>query len=613
MKKPYKRPAFYQSKSLEKRIKIETPDTGVVPVGKDSCSADLLKYEFSELPISKNTIRALTENDWHTMTPIQRGSIPHILAGRDVLGTALTGSGKSLSFLVPMLENLYRQKWSSIDGLGALIIAPARELGIQLFETLNKVGRYHNFSAGLIIGGKDIKYEQISIASINILIATPGRLLQHLQETPDFNLDNLKMLIIDEADRILEMGFEESLNLILEYLPLTRQTVLFSATLSKSLRELSRLSLSEYEYINVLPNKDEMAIKKKLSQYYIEVDLQNKFNLLFSFLKTHLHHKTIVFLSSCKQVRFVYESFKMLHPGIQIMEIHGKQKQSKRTAIYYAFMEKTEAVLFCTDIAARGLDFPLVHWVVQVDCPEDVESYVHRIGRTARYKSGGNGVIFLLPSEIKFLELLGKKNIQVKKLTPNPSKTYNITGSLQGIVAEYHDIKHLAERAFVSYVRSIFLMPNKEIFNIQGLPLKEFAESFGMVSVPEVNVVKVEPHTMTKLEKLKQKIKAIKLAKQGLTTSTDPEEDLFKVKSESVQIPEEFLPQVDKSETNIKRSLNIPFSEGKEDISQRLIYKAKNSQYQSLVDEKNRKKASKIKAKETERERLTYLEESDEN
>jgi ATP-dependent RNA helicase DDX10/DBP4 len=187
------------------------------------------------------------------------------------------------------------------------------------------------------------------------------------------------MLIIDEADRILEMGFEESLNSILEYLPISRQTVLFSATLSKSLRELSRLSLTEYEYINVLPNKDDMAVKKKLSQYYIEVDLQNKFNLLFSFLKTHLHQKTIVFLSSCKQVRFVYESFKVLHPGIQIMEIHGKQKQSKRTAIYYAFMEKTEAVLFCTDIAARGLDFPLVHWVVQVDCPEDVESYVHRI------------------------------------------------------------------------------------------------------------------------------------------------------------------------------------------------------------------------------------------
>lgn len=616
MKRPYRRPAFYQSKSLEKRIKTETPDTGVVPVGKDSCPADLLKYEFSELPISTNTIRALTENDWHSMTPIQRGAIPHILAGRDVLGTALTGSGKSLAFLVPMLENLYRQKWSSIDGLGALIIVPARELGIQLFETLNKVGKYQNFSAGLIIGGKDIKYEQISIASINILIATPGRLLQHLQETPDFSLDNLKMLIIDEADRILEMGFEESLNSILEYLPITRQTVLFSATLSKSLRELSRLSLTEYEYINVLPNKDDMAIKKKLSQYYIEVDLQNKFNLLFSFLKTHLHQKTIVFLSSCKQVRFVYESFKVLHPGIQIMEIHGKQKQSKRTAIYYAFMEKTEAVLFCTDIAARGLDFPLVHWVVQVDCPEDVESYVHRIGRTARYKSGGNGVIFLLPSEMKFLELLGKKNIQVKKLTPNPSKTYNITGSLQGIVAEYHDIKHLAERAFVSYVRSIFLMPNKEIFDIQALPLKEFAESFGMVSVPEVNVVKTDTNTMTKLEKLKQKIKAKKLAKQGIAPSDNPEEDLFKVKSEPVLIPEEFLPQADKTETSIKKAINIPFSEGKEDISQRLIYKAKNSQYQSLLDEKNRKKAKKIKAKETEkeqRERMTYLEESDEN
>ena len=365
------------------------------------------------------------------MTPIQRGSIPHILAGRDVLGSALTGSGKSLAFLVPILENLYREKWSKYDGLGCLIIIPTRELGMQLFETLNKVGKYHSFSAGLVIGGKDISIEKKNIKEMNILIATPGRLLQHLRETPELYFDNLKMLVIDEADRILELGFAEAINAILEYLPNTRQTLLFSATLSKSIQSLSRLSLKSYEYINVLPNKEDIATKKKLAQYYSEVDLYNKFNYLFSFIKSHLKSKTIVFLSSCKQVRFVYESFKILHPGVTVMEIHGKQKQTKRTAIYYTFLEKTEAVLFCTDVAARGLDFPNIHWVVQVDCPEDVESYIHRVGRTARYKSGGNGILMLLPSELKFLELLEKKNIVLKKIVPNPNKTFNITSELQ--------------------------------------------------------------------------------------------------------------------------------------------------------------------------------------
>ena len=579
------------------------------------------KFLFSELPISKATLRGLDENKWISMTPIQRASIPHILSKKDVLGTALTGSGKSLAFVVPILENLYREKWSSMDGLGCLIIIPTRELGIQLFDTLTKVGKYHNFSAGLIIGGKDFEFEKRNIAELNILIATPGRLLQHLQQTPDFVLDHVQMLVMDEADRILEMGFTETINQVIEYLPEHRQTLLFSATLSKSIQSLSRLSLKEYEYINVLPNNEDMATKKKLMQYYIEIDLENKFNLLFSFIKSHLKQKTIVFLSSCKQVRFVYESFKILHPGVQIMEIHGKQKQSKRTAIYFSFMEKTEAVLFSTDIAARGLDFPAVNWVVQVDCPEDVESYIHRVGRTARYKSGGNSLIMLLPTEIKLLEMLEKKGVTLKKLTPNATKTYSITSGLQGIIAENKDIKHLAERAFVSYIRSIFLMPNKEMFNVQVLPLKKFAESFGLMSVPELSIKQVETNTMTKLQKLREKIK---LKKAGMNEIKEEgegkieEEDLFRVKltaepEEDLRVSEDshnLLPEIQK-----KKISGIEFSKGEEDISNRIIYNAKSTQYQSIIDEKNRIKANKIKIKlkARAREPIDYIEESDEH
>ena len=602
---------FGQEQFLQKRVKKEVPDSGVYPVNKDSCTPEQLKFYFTELPISKETLRGLEENKFVSMTPIQRAAIPHILAGRDVLGTALTGSGKSLAFLVPLLENLFRLKWSSMDGLGALILIPARELGIQLFETLRQVGRYHNFSAGLIIGGKDVNFEKQSITGINVLIATPGRLLQHLQETPDFSLDSLQMLFIDEADRILEMGFEESINSIIEYLPATRQTCLFSATLSKSIQSLSRLSLSKYEYINVLPNKDDMAAKKKLTQYYTQIELPNKFNLLFSFIKSHLRQKTIVFLSSCKEVRFVYESFKVLHPGVPIMEIHGKQKQTKRTAIYFSFMEKTEAVLFCTDIAARGLDFPAVNWVVQMDCPEDVESYVHRIGRTARYKSGGSSLLFLLPSEMGFLEYLENKNLTIKELRINSSKTVNITSALQAIVAEHADIKHLAQKAFTSYIRSIFLMPDKKIFSFSSLPLKDYALSFGLVSIPEVNVKQAEANTMTKLQKLRQKIKEKKEAKAGVQTLTEEVGDLFKIKDVVPDLyaeeeEEEPVRKVDHSR------LKIQFSEGNDDISNRLIQKARGSQLESIQLEKQRQKMKKIKIKQMERQQnYEYIEESD--
>lgn len=606
--------SFSQFKALVKRVKTEAPESGVYPVNKDSCPPTLLKFQFSELPISKITIRGLDENKWTSMTPIQRAAIPHILAGRDVLGTALTGSGKSLAFLVPILENLYREKWSSMDGLGCLIIIPTRELGMQLFDTLTKVGRYHGFSAGLIIGGKDIEFEKKNISSMNILVATPGRLLQHLQQTADFALDYLKMLVIDEADRILEMGFQDTINSVLEYLPPHRQTLLFSATLSKSIQSLSRLSLKEYEYINVLPNQEDIATKKKLIQYYTEIDLGNKLNLLFSFIKSHLKQKTIVFLSSCKQVRFVYESFKILHPGVQIMEIHGKQKQAKRTAIYFSFLEKTEAVLFSTDIASRGLDFPSVNWVVQVDCPDDVDNYIHRVGRTARYKSGGNSMIMILPSEVKFLELLETKNVVLKKLTPSPAKTFNIISGLQGIVAEYKDIKHLAERAFVSYVRSIFLMPNKEIFDVNALPLKEFAESLGLVSVPELSITKAETHTKTKLQKLREKIKSKKLGKVE-----NEEVDLFVVK-EPQSLPEDFGEEIEEKRRkgrneSLGRKPEIEYSKGDEDISNRLIYNAKSTQYESIVNEKNRIRATRIQLKEQAKSNhlVGYIEESDED
>ena len=220
-------------------------------------------------------------------------------------------------------------------------------------------------SAGLIIGGKDVTQEQERVTRMNMLVCTPGRLLQHMDETYGFECSGLQMLVLDEADRILDMGFSATINNIVANLPKQRQTVLFSATLSKSVKDLARLSLRSPEYI-AIHESSTYQTPTRLQQHFMLVECSDKLDVLWSFIKTHLKSKTIVFLSSCKQVKFVYEAFCRLRPGIPLQCLHGKIKQAKRVHIFQDFTQSPKAVLFATDIAARGLDFPAVDWVLQV-------------------------------------------------------------------------------------------------------------------------------------------------------------------------------------------------------------------------------------------------------
>ena len=192
-----------------------------------------------------------------------------------------------------------------MDGLGALIISPTRELALQIFQVLRQVGATHSFSAGLLIGGKDLNSEKLRVCKMNILVATPGRLLQHMDQTPDFTCDNLQFLVLDEADRILDSGFEKTLNAIIQNLPKQRNTLLFSATQTKSVKDLARLSLKNPEYVSV-HEKAESSTPVNLVQNYLVCELQHKLEILLSFLKTHQKMKIIVFLSSCKQVYLFY-------------------------------------------------------------------------------------------------------------------------------------------------------------------------------------------------------------------------------------------------------------------------------------------------------------------
>jgi ATP-dependent RNA helicase DDX10/DBP4 len=270
--------------------------------------------KFKDMPLSGPTQRSLADSRFKELTAIQRATIPHALAGRDVLGAAKTGSGKTLAFLIPMLEVLYRAKWGRQDGIGGLVIAPTRELAMQIFQQLLAGGKHHSLSAGLLIGGKNVQEEKDTVNRMNLLVCTPGRLLQHMDETPQFDCVSLKMLVLDEADRILDLGFAATLTAILSNLPSTRQTLCFSATQTKSVKDLARLSLRDPEYLAVHA-ESASATPPKLQQMVAVCALDKKMETLWGFIKSHLTSKTLVFLSSCKQVRFAHEMFRRMRPG----------------------------------------------------------------------------------------------------------------------------------------------------------------------------------------------------------------------------------------------------------------------------------------------------------
>ncbi|XP_021093378.1 probable ATP-dependent RNA helicase DDX10 [Heterocephalus glaber] len=509
---------------------------------------------FSDFPLSKKTLKGLQEAQYRLVTEIQKQTIGLALQGKDVLGAAKTGSGKTLAFLVPVLEALYRLQWTSMDGLGVLIISPTRELAYQTFEVLRKVGKNHDFSAGLIIGGKDLKHEAERINNINILVCTPGRLLQHMDETICFHATNLQMLVLDEADRILDMGFADTMNAIIENIPKKRQTLLFSATQTKSVKDLARLSLKNPEYVWV-HEKAKYSTPATLEQNYIVCELQQKLSVLYSFLRSHLKKKSIVFFSSCKEVQYLYRVFCRLRPGISILALHGRQQQMRRMEIYNEFVRKRAAVLFATDIAARGLDFPAVNWVLQFDCPEDANTYIHRAGRTARI---------------------------------NPEKLIDVQKKLESFLAQDQDLKERAQRCFVSYIRSVYLMKDKEVFDVSKLPITEYALSLGLAVAPRVRFLQKMQKQPTKELVRSQANKIIEHKTPSLTN--DEVEEFRAYFSEKMSILQKSGKSLEETEYRVASGTSdekLEEEEEDDEEKEEKLGKARESQTQSVpnIDE----------------------------
>lgn len=480
---------------------------------------------FKDMPLCQKTLKGLKDNNYIIPTDIQKQSIPLALQGKDILGAAKTGSGKTLAFLIPVLENLFCKKWTRLDGMGALVISPTRELAYQIYEALRKIGILHDFSAGLIIGGQNLKFERKRMDQVNILICTPGRLLQHMDENPLFDCSHLQILVLDEADRCLDMGFETTMNAIIENLPQERQTMLFSATQTKSVKDLARLSLSFPSY--VAPHEQaESVTPESLQQSYIVCDIQDKLGILWSFIKNHLKQKVLVFMSTCKQVKYMYDLFCKLRPGVSLLALYGSLHQEKREKIYNEFCRKSNVVLFATDLASRGLDFPRVNWVIQLDCPEDVDTYIHRAGRTARGVFGkGEGLLMLMPHEEKIIDDLRKSKIPINKISVDPSKVVAPQRKIEALLSEIPELKQTAQRAFVNYIKSVSVMKNKEVFDLKHLNTDSYAQSLGLINPPRIKFLHKYQFAKTK-ENESSVILTDKLKdKENNLTPTDSESD----------------------------------------------------------------------------------------
>lgn len=438
--------------------------------------------------VSKETLKAIEEMGFSSMTEIQAKSIAPLLDGRDLVGAAKTGSGKTLAFLIPAVELIKKLKFMPRNGTGIIIISPTRELSMQTFGVLKELMAHHNHTYGLIMGGANRNVEAEKLAKgINIVVATPGRLLDHLQNTPEFLYKNLQCLIIDEADRILEIGFEEDLKQIINLLPKRRQTMLFSATQTDKINALTKLALKkEPIYVGVDDNK-ETATVTGLEQGYIVCPSEKRLLVLFTFLKKNRKKKVMVFFSSCMSVKYHHELFNYI--DLPVTSIHGKQKQTKRTTTFFQFCNAESGTLLCTDVAARGLDIPAVDWIVQFDPPDDPKEYIHRVGRTARGEgSSGHALLILRPEELGFLRYLKQAKVPLNEFEFSWSKIADIQLQLEKLISKNYFLNQSAKEAFKSYVRAYDSHQLKTIFNVDTLDLAKVALSFGFTVPPVVDL-----------------------------------------------------------------------------------------------------------------------------
>lgn len=515
-------------------------------------------------------VAALEQDGFHRMTRIQERSIPYALEGYDLLGQARTGSGKTLAFCVPLLHLAKDTVKKFPHATVGLLLAPTKELCVQTHTILTALCKHiaavptseggATFHVQLITGGTKITEERRRLTSgvASVVVGTPGRIHDHVAHCKGWDLSRLRLLVLDEADRMLADGFQRDLDAVISRIPKGRQTFLFSATNSKSVRELARLSLSRlplfistsgtapsavdtseagdnvgtsigmsqlapYRTFNDPEDSsseeedekngrdggegernssdaeasdhysedaegDDAAIPSTLRQFGHVVPAQDRLRALYAFVKQVARHaKAMIFCSTVASATFHCQMMGSVGFHDDVMMLHGHMKHRQRVQAFQHFTEWQTGVLFCTDVAARGLDIPHVSWILQYDPPLDPTEYIHRIGRTARAGNVGNSLLFLTPEEAPFLRYLANFGIHMEKY-PMPEKLPRIQEKLEHVLQLDEVVAKSAVTAFRAHVGAYQSHILKETFDVHKLDLPALSKAFALTAVPSVTL-----------------------------------------------------------------------------------------------------------------------------
>lgn len=435
-----------------------------------------------------------------SMTPVQAASIPLFSQNKDVCVEACTGSGKTLAYLLPIFQRLL-QKDTQTAELFAVIVAPSRELAHQIHTVATKINTSLPTPISLycMTGGTSIPEEIRKLESepFALLIATPGRLWDMLSKVEGWNLRGVEVLVLDEADRLLDMGFQEKVQGIVQMLPKQRRTGLFSATMSTEIKELVKAGLRNPAFISVKTKskvstkkdgvKEKTAMPNGLENYYIvSSGSKEKIAVLFQFLTENPHAKTIVFFGTCDSTNFFHLVLSRLPGFPQVQRIHGKMPQKKREKVYAAFESASSGVLLTTDLIARGIDFPDVDWIVQFDPPKSPDSFIHRIGRTARAGKSGKTLLLLRAHEDAYIAFLQGRGVTMQS---NTIEIKDWSEAIEGVVLQDREVYEEAQKAFVSYIRFYQEQELSFLFRMKDLDVGDLAHSYSLLRLPRVTEI----------------------------------------------------------------------------------------------------------------------------
>ncbi|KAI9995597.1 hypothetical protein PInf_012662 [Phytophthora infestans] len=482
----------------------EAPVEASKPANLDYLS-DVL---FASLDISAKTKRAIVDDlKYERLTNVQNETFPLIVEGKDVLAKAKTGNGKTIAFLLPVIENMVKEGRRS-GVIPTLAISPTRELALQIATEAKRLTKYHDFNVACFVGGANIKKDERALTSstpIDILVATPGRLVDHLKQNTGKianRLGKASVLILDEADRLLDMGFRPDVMRIIGYLPKERQTLLFSATLPASTEELKQVALrKDYSFVDTI-DENEADTNVQTEQEYIVCKMGEVIPMVERVLAEHMKlaaYKVMLFFPTARSAQFMAQLFQAAgYPGV--LEIHSRKSQAVRTKTAEAFRKGKKVMMFSSDVSARGVDYPDVSLVLQVGLT-DRDQYIHRLGRTARAGMKGKGVLILTEFETPLLDkladlpLLQSKNHSPEMLVPSQSRALEVTKNLKN----YSDVEKSAQQSYQAWLG--FYNSHARRLKLKSVELVQLAADYsrniGLDEVP-----KLEKKTLKKMNLL---------------------------------------------------------------------------------------------------------------